>query len=232
MPKKPLILSLPPILTAIMILVACASKPVTCVPIDGSQSARFALVYYQERLRALLGDVASDGGTIRAMVAVGDPSVEANPRTADFSDLTGVERESDRQAAIDGFITDLQTDLQAAAAGTQNPTPGSGIVKAINVLADAGRCDQVVALADGLENSSFRVSEEPIETEAGRASVIDRLDARGEIPDLEGAELSFPFGGFLPQGTTLDDRKLRALPLIWDDFADAAGAGFSWRTAP
>jgi hypothetical protein len=212
----------------VTVAVACGSSdPRACFVIDASQSTRYALFDYEERFAQSLEETAEAGDSVAVVVATGDPLVESNVEREDFSGLTNADQGSDRSGAIEDLASRVERTIQVAT-GTLNPTPGSGIVAAIALVAGQG-CASVEVLSDGLEASDVRMKRDDIITAGGRDRLLDRLAERGLLPDLDGVELRFPFGGYLPQGTAIPQARLDALPTFWSDYAERTGATFSWR---
>jgi len=212
----------------VMVAAACgSSKPRACVVIDASRSTRYALLYYEERFVQSIEEAAEAGDSVAVVVATGDPLVESAIEREDFSGLTNVDQGSDRSAAVEDLESRVERAIQLAA-GTLNPTPGSGIVAAIALVVGQG-CASVEVLSDGLEASDVHMKRDDIVSARGRDRLLDHLAERGLLPNLEGVALRFPFGGYLPQGTAIPKARLDALPTFWGDYAERTEATLSWR---
>jgi hypothetical protein len=212
----------------VLSLAACGAKPTRCEVIDVSFSTTFVRTDYMERFAADLTATADAGGRVVAVVVSGNPLVESNPKSQSFAGFEGTERSGERSGMVAAFTEIVQADIEQAGSGVRNPTKGSGILAGI-ALMGSGNCDSITVLSDGLERSDIVVDKDDILTEPGRARLIDQLDARGRVPNLQGAELRFPFGGYVPQGSTLTRERVGALPKFWKAYADRAHASFSWR---
>jgi hypothetical protein len=202
-----------------------------CAVFDASKSTRFVVPQYLKRLEAEAADVAEDAGSVVALVVTGDPRVEAIPIKAEFADLTGTEKETDRGEAVRRLVGEVDDDVRESSLGRENPAEGSGIVGGIDLLGDGGDCDSVLVLSDGLETEAFATQHAGVADRASRQRILRRLEARGLVPDLPGVALAFPFGGVLPQGTgeELTEEVLAGLRAFWAEYARAAAANLSWR---
>ena len=213
------------------LVAACGSSDASdCVVVDASHSTRFALPTYLERFESSVHEAAEDGGSIAALVATGEPLVESTVEREDFSGLTDREDTGPRSEKEGEFLGRLEDMARAASAGAADPAPGSGIVAAISLVAEQ-RCGSILVLSDGLEAADVRMKVDDILSEDGRQQLLDRVDGRGRLPDLDGIELSFPLGGYLPQGGgQISKQRLAAVPLFWRAYAARTGASLSWRS--
>lgn len=210
---------------------ACGSGSAhpACIVMDASHSTRYALFDYTRRFRAMLEKTADAGGSLAVVVMTGNPIVESDiEQSADFGALTAVDQTSERAAAVDDFASGVDRSVRLASAGVRDPSPGSGIVAAIALIARQG-CASVEVLSDGLEAADVHMKLEDIVSAKGRGQILDRLSSRELIPDLAGAELRFPLGGYLPQGTAISKARLDAVPKFWKAYADRANASLGWR---
>lgn len=205
-----------------------ASNRSACVVIDASRSTRYALSDYLEQFEKTLEDSADAGGSMAVVVATGDPLVESSVEQVEFDGLTGTEQTSNRTNAAGNFASRIERAARLAAAGVQNPTPGSGILASIALVADR-RCTSITAFSDGLETTEIRMKRDDILTARDRERLLDGLANRGLLPDLNGVELRFPLGGFLPQGTAISRARLDAVPMFWRAYAGRTGASLTWR---
>jgi hypothetical protein len=226
--RIPALVFLAGVLAALAIGCGGSSKS-ACVVVDASHSTRFALPTYLEQLEEAVQDRAGAGEAVAAVVATGEPLVEANVETADFAGLDGNEKSGERNERIDEFLGGVEDGARAASARSAALAPGSGILAAISLVAKQG-CGSVLALSDGLEAADVRMKVDDILGEDGRQELLDRLQQRGRLPDLSGVEVSFPFGGYLPQGTEISKARLAAVPQFWEAYAERAGASLSWRS--
>lgn len=228
MTKAKIAVSLIAAAALVAVAVACGSSgPRACVVIDTSRSTRYALIDYEEQFVQSLESMAQAGGSVAVVVATGDPLVESNIERDDFSGLDSADQGGDRAAAVEDLASRVERTVQIAA-GNPNPTPGSGIVAAIALIAGQ-QCASLEVLSDGLEASDVHMKEEDIVSARGRDRLFDRLAERGLLPDLDGIELRFPLGGYLPQGTAIPQVRLDALPTFWAEYAERTGATLSWR---
>jgi hypothetical protein len=163
------------------------------------------------------------------VVLTGAPRVESIVRSEDFSGLTGEEKQGERSRAVRSFVGQISAEAKQSALGQQNPSEGSGIVDGIDLLADGGKCDSVLALSDGLETAAFHTEHAGLDDPAARQRLVRHLRARGLIPELDGAPLSLPLGGVLPQGTNIPEETLAGLRSFWQLYAEAAGTELEWR---
>jgi hypothetical protein len=216
---------------AVAVFSGCGTsgRQTACVLFDSSRSTRFIQVHYEQLLERKAEEVADAGGTMIALVATGDPNVEAIPVRTDFSDDAGVEKQPQRMAALRGFLAEIESKVHNSDLGRENPSFGSGIVGGIALLGEQRECDSVTALSDGLETGAFHSAHTDIASAADRRRLIQRLRRQELIPRLDGVELSFPDGGVLPQGINLPAATLRGLLEFWALYAREAGASFSWR---
>lgn len=200
-----------------------------CVAIDASESTRYALFDYTKRFQQLLGETAESGGSLAVVITTGDPLVESDiEKSIDFGGLTELDQTSERNAAVDEFARQVNRNVRLAVSGVTNPSPGSGIIAAIALLAGQG-CASIEMLSDGLEAADVHMKQDDIVTSSGRNQLLDRLDAQGRLPDLESIDLHFPLGGYLPQGTDISKERLDAVPRFWEAYAQRANASLSWR---
>ncbi|HKO39311.1 MAG TPA: hypothetical protein VJU14_13185 [Solirubrobacterales bacterium] len=205
------------------------SESPACVVIDASKSTRFAIYDYLPRFRSEAEATAGAGGSIAAVAVTGEPLVEADVKVSeDFGELGNADQVSQLLNAVEEFTSGVERSARLASAGVTRPSEGSGIVAGI-ALASGQDCASVEVLSDGLEAADVRMKIEDIVSASGRDEILDRLEARDLLPDLEGIELRFPFGGYLPQGTSIPKARLDAVPKFWTDYADRTGAVLVWR---
>jgi hypothetical protein len=200
-----------------------------CIAFDASHSTRYVEPEYERMLRERVEKVADEGGTVDAIVLTGAPKVEAIVRSEDFSDLTGEEQQGERSRAVSTFTGRVASEARQSLLGRQDPTRGSGIVDGIDLLAEQGGCDSVVALSDGLETSAFHAEHADLGNSAARRRLVERLGKQGLVPALGGDVIFFPLGGVLPQGTNIPAAVLDGLRSFWQEYAVAAGASLAWR---
>jgi len=216
------------ILTTAVAACGGSTQP-ACIVIDASKSTRYAVYDYLGRFDRESAAVAEAGGSLAVVVATGEPMVESDVEVSeDFGELGGADRTSQRAAAVEDFTRGVHRGTRLASTGLANPSSGSGIVAAVSLVAGQG-CASIEALSDGLEAADVRMKREDILTPSGRARLLDRLEARGLLPDLSGVELRFPFGGYLPQGTSIPKARLDAVPKFWTDYSDRTGAVLVWQ---
>ncbi len=215
------------------VVIGCAGMStdhtVACEVVDSSKSTRYVQPHYEEILEGDAGEVADEGGLLVALVITGDPRVESIPEEADFADLTGVEKEGQRSSAIRLLLDEVDSEMRASALGGENPSSGSGIIGGIDLLGDRGDCDSITALSDGLETAAFHAGNEGVVSVGGRERIVQRLQANGLVPDLNGIDLAFPLGGVLPQGTDMSPANLVGVREFWSLYAETAGTTLIWR---
>jgi hypothetical protein len=207
-----------------------SSQPdAACIVIDASKSTRFAIYDYKQQFHREAIAIGEGGGRIAVVTITGDPLVESDVEVSeDFSGLTSLDQTSQLVNAVGDFTAGVDRSMLLASSGGSEPAAGSGIVAGIVLIAKQG-CASIEVLSDGLEASDVHMKTEDILTAAGRAKILDRLEARDLLPSLEGVELRFPFGGYLPQGTAIEKARLESVPKFWADFADRTGAELTWR---
>jgi hypothetical protein len=217
-------------LTAIA-LAACGSGGSLrrlCVVDDASESTQYVEPNYENWLSTNVTAVANDGGTVDVVVVTGRPLSQSQPMTQNFSSDTGQENSATREADVSSFLDEVQSAVSAAQTGSSDPTMGSGIIEGLNLYAGKG-CTSLAALTDGYENEAVNIYKQNILTPSGRAELIGRLEREHLTPDFRGVELALPFGGYEPQGSSLSQARVAALPAFWDSYASHSQAHLEWR---
>jgi hypothetical protein len=224
---RPSFAALAATLAVVISLSGCGDgRSITCAVVDISGSTALARGEYFPRLRTDIEAVAAKGGTALVVAANGNPLVESRIDEQSFDGLQGTERANERDAKVGAFMETVQLDAQAA---VTSPTPGSGIVGALNLF-DGKGCGLIIVYSDGIERADISPDTEDILTASGRARIVDRLASEGRVPDLRGARISFPFGGYVPQGTKLSQERVAALHPLWQAYARRANAKLvGWR---
>lgn len=211
--------------------IGCANEPSTaaCFVWDASRSGGALQLEYQTLLRERVEAVAAEEEKVAGIVVKGDPRVEARVLDADFDGLGGFEAAGDRAIAVGKFIDALGNDVDEALVDIRNPSKGSGVIGGLDVLDNRG-CRSIVVLSDALERSSdVDLRMDDIASPAARRSLIERLERRGAMPSLDGAELSLPFGGRRRANGSVWEERIQYVEPFWTEFAEAAGADLAWR---
>lgn len=219
---------LPVAMLAIVLLTGCSrgEAPTACVYLDVAGSTSVAQADYAEAVGQLVADAAKAGGAVRVAVGAGDPRTRSTVITQSFEGLDSLE-ESSRRAAAEAEVLDRVEEESDFASTGEGERPASAVAAGISSVAD-GTCATVTALTDGLETSAIDVYDDPITSTADRAAAIATLREQGVVPDLAGAALDMPFGGYVPQGSRLSDTRKAALEGLWHSYATAAGGRLSW----
>lgn len=174
-----------------------------CVIADVSESTdevrnRSTLRYsrYVETFGAFATGIGMDGsGRVCVILAAGNPLTEGapvdvfvgpQPEHRDSPDYRG----PDVQAAVGS----AQAGLREVFENPARTQPGSALAEAAVVAADKLEPgDRLMFLSDGVQHSppagSFRAADL---SSQGIELLLDRLDGRGLIPDLEGVYVEFP----------------------------------------
>jgi hypothetical protein len=215
-------------LLALMLNGCGGGSKTACMMLDASASTDFARVEYLRQFRSDLERAASGGGDVAVVVANGNALIESDVMHHSFDGLQGTERAAQRSADVASFTDEVRTAVDQASAGATNPTRGSGVIAGIALFGHQG-CGSITALSDGIENSGdMNVATNDILSPTGRKALLDRLAAQERVPDLHGVTLSFPFGGYAPQGSKLSADRMNALPAFWEAYAARTGANLRW----
>lgn len=198
-----------------------------CAYVDAEGSTVRARPEYFDQLSMKVAQVAEAGRNVRVVVGTGAPLTEATVITADFAELTGLEQQPARNADRAELMSRIDEQTATTEANTED-TPGSAIAAGMSLVARNGQCGELVAYTDGLETADLDVYSDDLLTEDGRAALIDRLKQADRIPQLDGASVEMPFGGYLPQGSNLSKERQAALTELWAAWAKAAGGNLTW----
>lgn len=211
-----------------VVIAGCGAGKSHCMAIDVSGSTKYASPEYQALFQESVDEIASTGGAIRAAVVAGNPLVQSSVQEQSFKGLTGSENTADRAAAVDEFTDGVEDRIPGVSSIKPRSKHGSGVLAAISLLAEGGSCETMTVLSDGLE-SADAIFPRDLRTAGGSAAVIASLKRRELIPELAGADLRFPYGGYVPQSRHLTSDDVLLLKQFWTEYAAASGSvGFSW----
>ncbi|NLT07366.1 MAG: hypothetical protein GXY03_13805 [Solirubrobacterales bacterium] len=200
-----------------------------CYLWDASRSGVALEPEYRVHIRDSVDGFADQGADVAGLVVKGDARVEARPIRADFGDVAGFEKSGERSIAVGDFLDEVDDDADESLSDVRNPTKGSNIIGGLDVLGDLD-CATVIVLSDGIERSrdvDMRIDE--IATAVDRRALIETIERRHGLPDLDGADLHFPFGGRRRANGPVWTDRIRYVEPFWAEFAEATGANLIWR---
>lgn len=220
------------VLTVIAGLAAagCGGGPerADCAYVDASGSTQNIRLEYLEALEGQLASAAERGLPVRVVVGTGAPLVESAVLRADFSDVTGLEAQPQRESRLAELLDDVEGQIADSEAGVSGGTQGSGIAAGLTLVARGGACSGVTAYSDGHETADINVYRDDILSSGGRRRLIDRMRSVDRVASLAGARVDFPMGGQLPGGTRLSDPRQAALDDWWVAWTKSSGGSTRW----
>lgn len=208
-------------------LAGCGSSPIACQVRDVSGSTVYANADYDRAQASEIRSVAESGGTVRVVVAGGNPMAESTPITRSFTGLNGSENSQQREQQVESLEREIENEVQRAQQGGIDPKAGSGVAAAIVKLSGEGGCGTLTAYSDGVETADAQFPED-ISDEGDIDNVLEKFSSGGLIPDLNGSTLSMPFGGYVPQTGKLDAPAVQKIKKFWSAYAERADASFKW----
>jgi hypothetical protein len=205
---------------AVAALAGCGEERIACVGYDITASAHRAASSYSGRVNDIARSVAREGGSIRFVPIGADPSAQSVVVPASFAGLDAAD--ADRETPVHAFLTKADRSVSKARGGD-----GSSIVASLRLL--KGGCSDVAVLSDGLEQSpSVDLATAQIDTPKAREKLIATM--ADQLPDFEGAAVSFPFGGYFGGATQVPEAQRDNFEAFWRELSAKAGAkSFSWR---
>jgi hypothetical protein len=202
-------------------------KATGCVILDVSESTAEARTRYPEEFRAFASSIAENGsGEICLVLAGAEPIAEGAPV---FTSVAPAPENEGKPAGV----AEVETNIENATAEVTRLTEdhsiregGSGLVEAAAVAAEyLGPGDELIYLSDGLQWSEAggRLMDMDL-SPSGIAEIVNTLEERQLIPDLEGVKVYFPLMLYHPEGFQGEAAEANKIKGFWQAWAQATGA--------
>lgn len=201
---------------------SCSAGPMTFTVTDTSGSTRAERTrggLYEEAEMSAAEQTAKKCGDLYATTADGNSLSDSRWTIDDVKFRRTIGSAETSEAARVQEAKKLRRPIRRLLGETA--TAGTDVLGALarvalaTTAAHAGRTVQIIVQSDGVLNvpGEYDLYETPIDTPGRRASLIARLEAEGELPDLKGAEVSL-YG----VGVGVGDRRLaKSVVVLWSE---------------